>query len=81
MGLGSRIFSVPEVPILEVVTSQSGRNVSTPMSVSTKPWVGGLQALHPCHYRTQFIQDPAQSVVSRVVCVNSGWRTSCRRGH
>lgn len=30
MGLGSRIFSVPEIPILEMVTSQSGRNVSTP---------------------------------------------------
>lgn len=30
MGLGSRIFSVPEVPILEMVTSQSSRNVSTP---------------------------------------------------
>ena len=32
---------------------------------------GGLQALHPGHSRTQFIQDPSQSAVSRVLCVSS----------
>ena len=41
-----------------MVTSQSGRNVSTPAGVPTRPWVGAPGSA-PQSLQTQFIQDLA----------------------
>lgn len=53
VGLGSSSFSQPlETPVLEMVTGQSGRNVSIPRSVPTRPCTPIAPDLiypRPCH--------------------------------